>query len=281
MLRRAMMAGGGGSWTFADLAVPPKLWANDASSVTDAGSGACQQWNDLTANGWHFVAASAPGRPTIVGGELAGRRVLRFDGSANFLQVAQDGPRDLFRNIGAGWCFLVYRKRGADGAASSRTIFSALNGTDGSSRFIVNVQGSAAVGKPALFARRADGDSTSVLNGATDAGTAWRMMLQAVDWANGDGAIHLDGESDASSTSFTSNGLTSDTASATFIGIGAYRGGGGVVVNHSDVDIAEVVIGSGSLPSAPEIDKMFGRAAHYWALTGNLDAGHPYKSAPP
>lgn len=270
--------GGGGTWGPPDLTAPAKIWVNDSSSVTDAGGGACAQWNDLSGNSAHFTG-DAGTRPTILAAGLNGRRVIRFNGTTHVMLGAHDFGNTVFKNTGQAWCFCVYKKRSTDGSAITRTIFSSVNGMDASSRFVVNAQGSAAVGKPALYVRRLDGDSTSTLNAATDTGTSWRMMLQAMDYSNGDGFIHLDGALDVQNLSLTSSGSTSNTNSTTFIGLGAYFAS--PVVNHSDVDIAEFIIGSGSLPSAGEIDKIFGYAAHRWGLAGSLDAGHPYKSAPP
>jgi hypothetical protein len=49
---------------------------------------------------------------------------------------------------------------------------------------------------------------------------------------------------------------------------------------YANVRIGEIVILS-SLPSTTLRQQMEGYLAHRWGLTGNLPAGHPYKSAPP
>src|SRR5690606_5123729 len=66
------MVGSALPWTPASMAVPAEIWANDSSSVTDAGGGACSQWNDLSGNNYHFTQSTSSQRPIISAGALNG-----------------------------------------------------------------------------------------------------------------------------------------------------------------------------------------------------------------
>lgn len=279
MGRRGQLSGG--AWTPASLLVPPHLWLDENSSVTDAGAGACSQWNDRSGNAYHFVQATGANRPLIVAAGLNGKRTIRFDGTSQRMTTAVAGSGSIYRNTGAGWAFAVYKKTGTDGGATSRTLFTATNGSDGSSRFVVNAGVNA--NTPALFARRLDGDATATLHAASASGTAFHMLMWRMDWANGDGFIDVDGANSSSNLALTSSGNTSDTSSVRVLMLGGYPGdvSGSAAVNLSDVEVGTVLSGSGSMPSAAEVDKLFGWAAHNWGLAANLPSGHPYKSAPP
>lgn len=193
------------------------------------------------------------------------------------------GARGLFRDKPAGWALMVYKKTASDGSPTTRTIFCAPNGTDGSSRFVLDVGGSSAgqANKPRLLARRLDGDSTGVLAASTAYATSWLMAIMTMDWSQGDGTIYINGAQDAQNLSLTSSGNTSNSDSTQAITLGAYENSNPPAVNFADVEVAEFVTDGGYFPTSPEIDKLFGYAAHRWGLTSSLPGGHPYKTSPP
>lgn len=271
-----------GPWT--PGALSPFGWWNDDSSVVNSG-GAATQWNDIgIAASRHLVQASGgTSAPTINATGLNSRRTLSFFPSAPEDYLNEDsGLRGIFQDQTAGWVFAVVRRLNADGAPTARNLFVSSNGTDGSTRFIAAL-GAGSANTPALLARRLDGDGTSTLNGATGIGTSWVMVLWLMDWSTGDGFVYLDGDLDASNTSFTSTGNTSNTNAVRSVCVGGYPGNTGAspgVVNPMDAELAELVASRGLL-SGSDIDKLFGYAAHRWGLAGSLDVAHPYKSAPP
>ena len=57
----------------------------DLSSITDAGSGAVSQWNDLSRNANHMVQGIGASRPTTGTNTLNGRNVVDFDGSNDWM----------------------------------------------------------------------------------------------------------------------------------------------------------------------------------------------------
>ena len=251
------------AWTPASLTVPPKIWLNDSSSVTDAGSGACSAWNDISGNSYHFTQPALT-RPLIVSGGLNGRRTIRFDGTEDFLVCTVAGALDVMRNTGAGWMFCVVKKTALDGAATDRTIFMAPAGTGTSTaRFVANIGNAVSANKPRLAVRRLDGDGTSTLVATNAVDTNWHSLLFRMDWANGDGFFGLDGSADVQNLALTTSGNTSNTASLTRLTIGSAGSG---TAGFGDIELAEIIVGAGSLPSAGEITELFSYADARWGL---------------
>lgn len=258
-----MAVGGVSGWTPASLTVPPKIWLNDSSNVTDAGAGACSAWDDISGNGYHFTQAAST-RPLIVSGGLNGRRTIRFDGTEDFLGCAVSGALDVFRNVGAGWMFCVVKKMALDGSPTDRTIFMAPTNTGvNTTRFQATIGNAVSANKPRLAARRLDADSAGTLVATNAVDTNWHSFLFRMDWTNGDGYIAIDGAADVQNLSITSSGSTSNTASLTRLAIGSASGG---TLTFADIELAEIIIGSGSLPSAGEITELFSYADSRWGL---------------
>ena len=279
MLRRMMMTGaaGGGLWTPLNLAVLPKVLADDQSSIT-TDSGKCTKWNDRSGAGVHMSNDFSSLSPAVVGSGLNGLRTLSFNGSNTYLRNGSTAGVDIFRNTGAGWGFCVFKRAATDGSAIDRHLMMASNNATGTTRFIMSSGRVTGANKLSLTVRRLDSDSTASMLSAASGGTAWTMIYMPMDWANGDGFIYTDGALTDSNTSLTSNGVTSNTAANDALVFGAASNAAGGFFNG---EMAAMVLGSGSLPSAGEIDKLFGYYAHRYALTGNLDSGHPYKTTPP
>lgn len=266
-----LLAGGGAppAWTPADLASPPKLWFNDDSTATDAGSGACSGLTDISGNSGHVIQDTSGDRPLIVPAGLNGRRIIRFNGTSQSLynDNISNFARGVFQNTGYGWMFSVYKKNGTDGGATSRCIATSVNGTDGSTRFIALAGNNANC--PSLFVRREDGDSTAIINDPTARTGVWVMALHIMDWANGDGFIYIDDSLEATNTALTSTGSTSNTLSARKFMVGGYPSDNTSTpgtVNACDMDLAELIVGSGSAFVSGEISDLFAYGAARWGL---------------
>lgn len=262
-------------WTPDNLASKPRIWFNDSSAVTDAGSGACSQWNDINTatSASDALQATSANRPLIVTGAQNGRRVITADGTTDFMSIARV---NLFTNVSAGWCFAVFKRTALDGASVTRTLFQVQTPTSDVNRFIF-FAGLSNAGNDGwgIGVRRLDADSASILAASSLTDTNYHLFLATMDWANRTGTLYLDGAQVAQNTTLTSAGSTSATNSFTDHSLFARPLGG-----HSNVSLAEFFVGL-TLPSSPEIDRLFGYAAHRWGLTGNLDSGHPYKTSPP
>jgi hypothetical protein len=271
----------GNLWTPANLAVAAKIWCDD-SSIVDSGGGVSGQWTDKSANGWHFTQATSGNRPQILAAELNGHSVLRFDGSDDRLTHSGSGT-NIFRNTGSGWSLTLYKKRSSTISASSSVVFYSNASSDigQSNRFNVIAIRSGTVDKGAFASRRQLTDTPAIIQRtASDIGN-WVMRLDIADWANGDVFMHVNGELDASDTTTLSAGTTSNVAVPVLsIGSGGISTSDGGT-SYCDIDMAVLIAGSGSLPDAGEIDKLFGWAAWRYGLQGNLPDDHPYKDAPP
>lgn len=270
------------TWNPSMLPVAPKIWLDHTTSVTDV-SGNASQWNDKSANAWHFSQGTAGSRPLIVASGLNGLRTIRFDGVDDFLACSLTGAQDLMRNTPAGWSFAVVKKLAADVTDLERVVFYvSTNGV--TVRFGHSYGNNSAGGanKPAHSARRLDTDSFSRTAAPSVATVgAFHLMLNTQDWSTGAGTQWVDGAVAATNPTQTSSGLTSNTASSLPLGLGATANGSGGAAQWLDAEIAMFLAGAGSLPSAADIDRIFGYAAHTYGLQSVLPAGHAYKVVRP
>lgn len=272
--RGLFVAGNVPLWSPASLAIPPGLWVNDDSAVSGP-SGRVHQWNDLSGNGYHLAGTSdATQDPTVLGSGLAGRRTVQGDGSNDLLRN-QGGATGLFQNASQGWLLAVYKR--VSGSAANRIVLGATTNTTGIGRFLLCSDSTVAAGRPQIRVRRLDADSVAVLTSPTDLSDGLHhLVLATMDWGARTGRIYIDGSLDSSSTTLTAAaGNTSNTASFEVSAFGLSAAG-----NAANVEVAEALVGT-TLPSAGEIDKLFGYLAHRWGLTARLPAGHPYKIVAP
>lgn len=273
-----MRNGGALLWTPSYLSTPPKLWLDDTSGVTNV-SGAASQWNDISGQGRHFVQSTSSARPTIQASGLNGLRTLRFDGTDDYL--ANTALPDLYRNVGNGWALTISKKRSSTVGASGASIFYANATTSGSdpNRFNVLAIRASTPGFGAFASRRQTSDAQVVIaRTSSDVGN-WVMRIDIADWTNGDVFTYVNSALDASDTTTMTSGNTSNVANAGLL-IGAL-GIPGLTGSYSDIDVAAVVAGASGIPSAGEIEKLFGWAAWRYGLTGILDPSNPYIAAPP
>lgn len=262
-------------WTPLNMATVPQIYLDaQDSAITDA-SGFASAISNLGAMGSNgdFSQATAGSRPAILDAELSGKRVLSFDGADDVLLGNSTAQKDLFRNIGHAWVFTVYKKRAA--ATALKYLFYASSNS-ASARFSAQAA-SPSTGRPYILARRLDADSLNSLNAPADVVGYYAMTMNYVNYSTRAAQIVVDGSVVASTATLTTSaGNTSNTASSSALSIGALVGGS----SASDIDLAAMVV-SNTAPSAGDIDKLFGWAAHKYGLTANLPGGHPYKTTPP
>lgn len=266
-------------WTPGNLASPASIWVNDDSAVTDAGSGACSQWNDLSANAYHFVQSNSGRRPLIVASGLNSRRIIRFNGTSGEMVTNAAGALAIFNAASQGWVCAVVKSNVSD--TTSRALVSAAGGT-GTARLGMRIQSSSlAAGLGEGVFRRLDADSAGTLSNTVNTGTGAHIRMLTMLWSAGDGTSYIDGVQDAQNLSITTSGNTSGTNADRPIGLGAFPGFAGAAgAAFASADVAEVLIGT-TIPTTLERQKLEGYLAHRWGLTGNLDVAHPYKSSPP
>ncbi|MFA5186976.1 MAG: hypothetical protein WC551_10890 [Patescibacteria group bacterium] len=260
----------GGSWTPAQLASPPSFWLDYTSTVTDAGGGACSQWNDISGNAWHVTQSSAGARPTIIASGLNGKRTISFDGTADLMTRVNADIAALYQNQPQGWQFFVLKKNATDSPSTSARQDSVNITATGGSRFSLGMNGNGVSDKAQIVVRRLDADSAGILIGATTLTTAFNIHMATMDWSAGDGTLYLNGTQDAQNLTLTSSGNTSNTAAA---GNVYYLGQG---TNFTNSQMFIVMLGR-TIPSTVERQKLEGWAAWAGGLQANLPVDHPYK----
>lgn len=257
-----MLLAAASAWTPAQL--NPRDWFNETSSVTDAGGGACSQWDNLMGGGRNLTQATGTARPLIVAAAQNGLRAIRFDGTTDYMSLGSS--TGLFQNAGAGWVFAVFKRSALDGAPTQRALFWNCINSNGNTRLYAGVASGSVANRTDLLVKRLDADSTATLTGFTIADTLYHAMLWQMDWTNGDGLVQLNGNSPLTNLALTTSGSTSNTASASAPSIGALINGGGTPISFSDVEIGELIIGNASALSSGDITQLFDWAIAKWAL---------------
>lgn len=276
MAQRRAAGGAPSLWTPLNMATVPQIYLDVQDSVVTDVSGFASAISNLGGMGsdGDFSQGVAANRPAILAAELNGQRVLSFDGTDDYLLGGSAAQKNLMRNKNKGWIFYIVKKRTIDAAGQNRLVFFCEEGVAGS-RFTVYA-GLSANNTPMFEAKRLDGEARGTLITAAESGV-YSMRLMQVNYTTRLGEAYLNGALQTSNATFTlTAGNTSDTPSSRDLSIGAITG----AALPSDIDLATMVIDS-TLLSAPDIDKLFGWAAHKYGLTANLPSGHPYKTVAP
>ena len=272
------VSAGAALWTPLNMTVVPQIYLDAHDSVVTDVSGACSAISNLGAMGssGSFSQATADGRPAILTAELNGNRVLSFDGVDDVLTGGAAQQLSIFTNMSAAWSFFVYKKRNVDPSGNRLLLSTSIGGSAGT-RFGVLASLSSALNQPVLQGRRLDADALSTLAlGSTSAGN-YALLLADVNFSTRVGRLQLNGSAPVLNSTFTAaTGATSNTTASAPMAICATAGG----LVPGDIDLAAVII-SNTYPSAGDIDKLFGWAAHKYGLTANLPGGHPYKTVAP
>ena len=203
----------------------PELWLRADEGVTTVPSFV---WADQSGKGRDVSQGAAPMRPTIVGGELAGRQVVRFSDGQRL-----EGPDVQGFQLGTGslaW-FHVSRSRG--NATERNQVFGTIkNGAP----FTGMTAGYGPADRPYGLLRQGDGNEVFLRAG--DGGQQWVIM---------------DLRRSAGVTELRRNGVVVSTASSNQdvsggnIVVGSERIGG---TEYLEGDIAEILIFAGVLSDA-------------------------------
>lgn len=268
----------GALWTPANLASVPLAWYDDTSNVTNV-SGACSQWDDISGAALHLGQSTSTRRPIInaADADIGNKRSLSFDGSNDSLFVNSAGAQNLMKNIGSGWLLSVHRKT-ASAINSALAIYIPTSG--GPTRLGMAVSNSAGLETIGFSGRRLDADSTQgTSSDATEYGNQWVIAIGAMDYTARTATLYVDGAlKNSASGLWSGGGNTSNTnPQAQALTIGANNT---LTASNADMKMAAAIIGR-TLPTAAEIDKLFGWAAHQYSLQAVLPADHPYKTFPP
>lgn len=204
------------------------LWldASATSSLTFNGNNV-SEWRDISGNARHYSQSSASQQPSGTARTHNGLRVIDFDASNTQQLLGNAASLAVARNV-SGMTAVVACKFDATIDPQSRPLcwFATAIGATRFAFGIVNV--------PALFGRRLDTDSVAFVS-APDFVTSPSVFTAIADYENSDAFLYSGGATLASTTSFQTNGNTSDTdSSASAIGgntsINAWDGWAGEIV---------------------------------------------------
>lgn len=255
-------------WTPADMSVAPKIWMDWNSDVIDV-SGTASSWANRGSTGGAFTQTVAASRPQIVSSGLNGLRIMRFDGSNDYMR--HSSAASLLQAVQYGAAMIIYQKRGTDTAATTRQLFY-CSGRSTPNRFSCHA-GAGVANAPALYTRRVDANTTVALVGTAAVGV-WAITFYEMKWSTGAAKIYRNGALNASNDALTTAGSTSNTASTDVL-LGSMN-----TTDNGDADIAALIVFNTAV-STIERQRLEGWAAHTCGLTSSLPSDHPYKTVAP
>lgn len=278
MLRRTMMAGGGApaytGWTPANASVAPYFWGKADAPGNTYASGQYSVLADLSGNGRHAPIAYNPVSQVAAG--IGGRNVMNIGQSTQGFAVGSStGVLNNKTGATSGAVYNIVDQVSIRG----RTLFLVDTPTTNTARFLHMAAGYVAINKPAIYTRRLDADSSTVLNSPT-AFTNDTISVACMDYVNNNSSLRQDGAEVAASTSHGSAGNTSATNSSRGLSIGTARPPSGSIYDGLGGYLGEAVFWDVPLSEA-EQEKLEGYLAWTWNLLANLPGGHPYKSVQP
>lgn len=237
-----------GTWSPLDVPLFAFFDPRDAADFNESG-GFIDQWDNLATS--NNATASSTARPSRVTGVLNGNAVVRFDGSNDRMTL---GTNILNTSGATASIFVVakYNDTSGDNALIS-------NRTDSSNGFTLRY--SSATGL--LYFHT--GETPNLSRTITNQFNLIQVQRNGLSVAVGD-----NGTIGSSST------ISGYDTSSTFY-IGSETSGGG---SYLKGDIAMIIITDGLLGTSDR-QKMEGWICHELGIEALLDAGHPYKSAPP
>lgn len=268
-------------WTPSDLPVPPKVWCDWNSSVTDV-SGFASSWGNQGSLGGSLDQSTPDNRPAILASEINGKRALRFDGTNDGLIGDTATFSSLFRNVRNGLAVALYKKRGTDGSGGDKVVVRAARGTgDGTQagvRFDLQCSDPASANALRMGVRRLDADTFSSIIANPSSG-AWSIASGEMRWGSGIGMVYQNGAITGRNVTLTSTGVTSNTAAVAPLYVGFDRQTS--FVKHADIDLAALVILSDNGITSMDRQRIEGWMAWECGLESTLPAEHPYRNSPP
>lgn len=267
-------AGAAVLWTPADLAVPPALWINDTSPITDDGTGHCSQWTDISGNGYSYLGHASNTHPAITSSGLNGLRTITFDGSNDYLDISgTSGANSLAQNAAAFSYFVLANP--APSSTSRRIVnWSVGSGGSGSSIRAGILVGLPSANTVSAYQRRADTD-TAVPATQSYSTQAWHLWEAEHNWAAATVALRID----AGTATTANTGQGSGNSANTYSNV-VEIGGDAAVSQTMSGSIAEEIALTYT-PTTTDRQKIEGYVMWKWGLQANLPSGHPYASAPP
>ncbi len=168
--------------------------------------GTLKNWGTL--GGFIQFGAADAGRPTL---RISGAtKYLEFDGTDDISNNMTSLYPDLFRNVGSGQIAAVYKWRSSP--ATSKFVVNWSRATTASSR--AALFGGTTANKYGAGGRRQNADSQVNVASSASIGTTDPVChLAEFDWTNSNLTQYINNSVDGSTTSFSTDGVTDNTAS--------------------------------------------------------------------
>ena len=260
--------GGGDFKLFDPISIPSLFSIVDHDSDVLISSGKVVEWKDRKA-GYKFTN-NASRSPSA--GTLNDKRILNF--SSNKLIGGSDFL-SLRNNASSLWGFAVYNCKNS-GAVDKPVLYVSVAGGVGGG-FCLEAGSPAFPDKPFVYGRRVGSDGVRWVGDSSTRLNTWVMVYYELDFANDSGRIIVNGGVPVTSANLWGTKQNTESSNA----LGASIGKNTNDSAEFEGGIAAICTGKNGVLSINEIDKLFGWAAHSYALTDNLPASHPYKTIMP
>ncbi|MFD1987974.1 hypothetical protein ACFSOZ_36760 [Mesorhizobium newzealandense] len=280
-------------WTgqmFGNAAPPPATWSPlslgaallgwyKADEITGSDTDPQSGFVDASGNGNDMTQGTSGSRPTLAAANLNGKNVVRFN--APVANQYFDVP-NIFNGKSAGSIYMVIKKNadpsGSGGANADQYSgihrFGSVTGT-GSSGHMTYTDGNI-YSEFGTTVRKSAGNPTPSL-------ASWRII--SIHSVASDYGIFIDGgvyTAGVAAPFFSTGTNTVGFDSSPKFGRSVRDPAGTPVFKYMEGWAAEILLIDGKLSTANQQNvEGYLAATARWALQGNLDAAHPYKSSPP
>lgn len=198
------------AWWSAD--VPSSMaQASNGTTAVGANNDPVAYWADLL-NGYALTQTTNNNRPLYLTSGINSRPALSFDGVNDNVNATSGAVCDAVRNTGGFTAIVVVNL--TTSAAGVSVSFLSRNGSNAQSRF--NLTANFNTNGFFLGGRRQETDTVANVQGPNGTFTSGVTCISAgvADYANSDGYLYVNGALNATNTSWLTNGLTPDSASA-------------------------------------------------------------------
>ena len=203
----------------------------DLVAFCGVGDGFVSTWYDQSGNGNDATQITTTAQPKIVSAGSLVTGGIDFDGVDDGLALSGTGL-DIFKNVGYGQVFSVITPDNA-GTGSAR-YFEVAGGVSGARLLLGDSQDFSASAR--IGGRRLDADGFQDVGSSTTHGNSETLITGFLNWTDSDAFLYFNGAQVATSSSFQTDGNTSNTSSA-----GVYIGGNPIAA-FGDFNIKELII---------------------------------------
>lgn len=246
------------TWTPYNLSTLPAIWTNPQNLIVDGSNRISQATNMGNLASTNFTQSTDLNKPTLSSGTMS------FDGN-DFLSTSN---RAITKNKSKVWFFVISKNTDA---TANRNVFFQNNSNTGTRIGITYISSTMQI---RTSFRTLLTDSLTDLNVSFSVSSEY-MYLVSIDISTKVAQVYLDGTK-VVDTTFTTTGTAFENAdSAENPAIG------GTTTGTFMGTMRDFICGLDVIPTATDIDKIFGWAAHKYGLTASLPSNHPYKTKAP